>query len=493
MSLLRKLASQTAVYGLSTMVGRFINFLLVPLYTARLAGSSEYGEVSVVFSYASFLAIIFTYGMETGFFNFARNAEKPAKVFSTATIALLLSGFALVLLGFFFAQPLMNAAGYPKHPEYATWFAIILAADAITSLGFAWLRFEEKPWAFAAIRLANIGINVGANLFFLLVCPWLQQHGYSWINSIYDPGKLVQYIFISNLLASVITLLLFTKTWKHLKAGFDRELFKKMLAYSWPIVIIGLAGMINETLDRILLKQLLPANIADSEAGIYSAFYKLSLVLTLFVQAFRFAAEPFFFKQAGSDDAKASYAYVMKWFVYVCGFIFVATMVFLPWLGSLLIRNKVYFEDSRGMQVVPILLLANLFLGIYYNLSIWYKLSNKTKLGAATAIIGAAVTLLGNFFFIQTHSFVASAWTTLAAYFTMVLVAYVMGRKYYNVPYPVGKILLTIGAAMALGYVAWEYNKVSMGISIFVIPVFLLFVWWLEAKSNVRSKNKKRG
>lgn len=483
---LRKLASQTAVYGLSTMVGRFLNFLLVPLYTARLAGASDYGEVSVVFSYASFLAVIFAFGLETGFFNFARQNDKPALVFSTATLYLFLSGAVLVLVGFLFSDSIMQAAGYPNKPEYARWFAIILAADAITSLGFAWLRFEEKPWAFAAIRLSNIGINIGANLFFLLLCPWLQAHNYAWVNAIYDPEYIISYIFISNLLASVVTLFLFSKTWKHLRAGIDITLLKKMMRYSMPLVVVGLAGMVNETMDRIFLKQLLPAHVGDHEAGIYSAFYKLSLILTLFVQAFRFAAEPFFFKHSGSDNAQETYAYVMKWFVYACGFILVSTIAFIPWLAPLLIRNKLYFEDTRGLAIVPVLLLANMFLGIYYNLSIWYKLSNKTTLGAITALFGAAITIAGNLWFIREFSFVASAYTTLAAYFGMVVLGYILGQRHYPIPYPMGKIVLSILGALFLAYLSWVYMPVTKFVGCIAIPAFALWVWQLELKRKKR-------
>jgi len=482
MSILRKLASQTAVYGLSTMVGRFLNFLLVPLYTARLANVADYGEVSVVFSYASFLAVIFAFGMETGFFNFARTAENPKKVFSTATLFLLGLGILFILFGNLFSNSIMQFVGYPSKQQYAVWFVVILAADAVTSLGFAWLRFAEKPWTFATIRLINIGINVLSNLFFLLLCPWLQKHGYNWVNNFYDADRMVEYIFLSNLWASVITLLLFSKLWLFLREGFDKLLFKKMLAYSAPMIVVGLAGMINETLDRILLKKLLPANIADHEAGLYSAFYKLSLVLTLFVQAFRFAAEPFFFKQADHGDAKTTYAYVMKWFVYVCGFIYVATIVALPWLGPMLIRNKAYFADPRGMYVVPVLLMANLCLGIYYNLSIWYKLSNKTALGALTALFGAAITLFGNFVFIQTYSFIASAWTTLAAYAGMVVLAYFMGRKYYNVPYNLQRILGIIFIAFVLGSMALQFTDIVPFVAFLAIPAYILFVWLFEAK-----------
>jgi O-antigen/teichoic acid export membrane protein len=488
---LRKLASETAVYGLSTMVGRFLNFLLVPLYTAQLANISDYGEVNVVFSYAGFLAVIFTYGMETGFFNFARQTDAPGKVFATATLALSASGILLFLAAAIFAAPLIELAGYPDHPEYVYWFAAILGADAISSLFFAWLRFNEKPWHFAAIRLTNIGVNILANLFFILLCPWLLNNGYTWVNHIFDPEHLVQYIFLSNLISSLVVLPLFGKTWQHIASGFDSALFRRMLRYSLPMVVVGLAGMVNETLDRILLKQMLPASEGDHQAGIYGAFYKLSMVMTLFVQAFRFAAEPFFFKNADKEDARNTYAYVLKWFVYVCSFIYVFTMAILPWLGPLLIRNQDYFTDPSGLKVVPVLLLANLCLGIYYNLSTWYKLTGKTHVGAWIALVGAAITLAGNFYGIPKYGFEACAWTTLAAYATMVLLGYFIGQKHFPIPYPALRILLSIGAALVLGRLASEFIPITPIAGFIVIPAFVLLVWMLETKRNVRRQNKK--
>lgn len=481
---LKKLASQTLVYGLSTMAGRFLNFLLVPLYTARLNSVADYGEVNVMFSYAGFLAVIFTYGMETGFFNFARQNEKPARVFSTATLALCCSGLLLLLSAVLFATPLIRAAGYPGRESYVYWFAAILAADAISSLFFAWLRFSEKPWNFAALRLTNIGINIALNLFFILLCPWLSGLGYSWINTIYDPDHLVSYIFISNLASSVIILPLFGRQWKFLKLGFDSKLFRRMLHYSLPMIVVGMAGMINETLDRILLKQLLPPAIADHQAGIYGAFYKLSMVMTLFVQAFRFAAEPFFFKHAHHEDAKKNYAYVMKWFVYVCGAIFVGTMALLHWLGPLLIRNEAYFADPAGLRIVPVLLMANLFLGIYYNLSTWYKLSQKTHLGAWIAGLGALITIAGNVYGIPRWGFEASAWTTLIAYASMVLVSYFWGRSHYPVPYEIPRILGAVVSATALGILAMVYYPIAPVITAIAFPGFLLLVWMLEIRKH---------
>jgi O-antigen/teichoic acid export membrane protein len=471
------------------MVGRLLNFLLVPLYTASLAKVDDYGQVNVIFSYASFLVVVFTFGMETGFFNFARTSDKPAKVFSTAVIALLGSGFLLVLLGNMYADGLMQIAGYPTKVHYAVWFTAILAADAVSSLGFAWLRFAERPWRFVLVRSINIGVNVGLNLFFLLLCPWLLANGYTWVSNFYDPCRMLDYIFLSNLMASLITLPLLGRVWLNLKAGFDFALYKKMLVYSLPMVLVGLAGMVNETLDRILIKQILPANIGDYEVGIYGAFYKLSMVLTLFVQAFRFAAEPFFFKHAEDGNAPQTYAKVMTWFVYVCGLIFVTTIACLPWLSPLLIRNQAYFADGRGLQVVPVLLMANIMLGIYYNLSIWYKISNKTILGGITALFGAAITLIGNGLFISHYSFIASAWTTLAAYSGMVLLGYFWGQKYYPVPYRSMTLISIIAFAGLLGCLAVAYQEVVPYLAYLTIPAYLLAVWYAEAPRNAARKN----
>lgn len=467
------------------MVGRLLNFLLVPLYTATLGKVDDYGQVNVMFSYASFIAVIASLGLETGFFNFARKKDeyKPEKVFSTAVIALLCSGFLWLLLGNLYAGGLMSMAGYPSKPHYAIWFTAILAADAVSSLGFAWLRFTERPWRFALVRAINIGVNVGLNLFFLWGCPLLFSKGYTWVNLVYDPSRLLEYIFLSNLVASLITLPLLGRVWINLKWGFDFSLFKKLFAYSLPMVIVGLAGMINETIDRILLKQMLPEN-GDYEAGIYGAFYKLSMVMTLFVQAFRFAAEPFFFKQAESDRAPQTYARVMTIFVYVCGFIYVCTMACLPWLAPLLIRKDMYFTDPRGMQVVPVLLMANWLLGIYYNLSIWYKISNKTMLGACTALFGACITLLGNFIYIPQFSFISSAWTTLAAYGGMVLLGYFWGQRHYPIPYKSKTLFSIMLFAAILGYMALVYQEIIPHIAYLTIPAYLLAVWLAEAPRN---------
>ena len=496
MSTIKKLASQTAIYGLSTMVGRLINYLLVPLYTAYLAEVADYGVVGVMFGWASLFSVVFGLGLETAYFHFSQKTGNAPKVFSTAVNFLIITGFIWVIIACWFAPEIMTGIGYPNHPEYALWFITILSIDAITAIGFAKLRQEKKPWKFALIKLTNIFINVGANLFFLILIPVLASNGISWAVKWNSSVNQVSWIFISNLIASGITLPLLYKSMMQIRLGLDLKLLKTMLKYSYPLIFIGLAGMINETFDRILLKKLLPEFNADYEVSIYNAFYKLSLVLTLFVQAFRFAVEPFFFEQSKKLDAQESYAYIMKYFVYVVSFIFVFTVAIIPYIAPLLIRNPDYFLHPNGMKIVPILLAANLFLGVYYTLSVWYKVSGNTRIGAIPAIVGAILTIALNYVLIPKIGFVGSAITTLAAYTSMVIVGYFLSRKFYPIPYNLALILTVIGIAFMMGFWINTLPIVSYGIVIrILIPLtFALFVYLLDKKiiSNVTNKSHQQ-
>jgi len=363
-------------------------------------------------------------------------------------------GFSLIAL--LFAPTLADWAGYPAHPEYVGLFAGILAADALAALPFAWLRFREKAFRFAYIRLTGILLNVAINLFCLLVLPEMAEKGWvlaAWVK----PESLVFYIFLSNFIASFAVLLLLLPELRLTASGWNKMLFNEMFHYAAPLIWVGLAGMVNETLDRILLKQLLDGHVADYEAGLYSAFYKMAMVLSIFVQAFRFAAEPFFFSRSNEEDAPLLYARVMRVFIWVVAGMGLATLCFADFIAPMLLRRAEYFSDARGMGVVPILLLANLFLGVYYNLSIWYKLSGQTKLGARVAIGGALATLVLNFLFIPYFSFIASAWITLLVYAGMVIVSWYLGRRWYPVPYHYANALV----ALLLAGFAWMVFRFS--------------------------------
>ncbi len=477
MSVIRKLASQTAIYGLSTMLGRLINYLLVPLYTRTLVDVADYGIVGVMFGYASLGAVLFAFGLETGFFNFARKQENPENVFSTAGNFLVLTGLTWVLLSRFFGYPIMEFIGYPRSPEYAFWFALILATDAVSSLGFAFLRQQQKPWNFAWVRLSNIGINVGANLFFLVFLPfWGKTH--EWALHLYQSQSQVAWIFISNVIASCSTLVLLFPVMKYLRLGLDTALLKRMLSYSYPIIFIGLAGMINETFDRILIKSIFTDVEADYQVSIYSAFYKLSMILTLFVQAFRFAVEPYFFEQAKQLDARESYAYIMKWFVYAVSIIYIGTLLVLPYIAPILIQNPAYFEHPDGMKLVPYLLAANLFLGMYYTLSVWYKVSEKTHIGAIPAFIGAGITLILNLWLIPKIGILGAAITTLIAYLSMCVIGYALSRKYYPIPYNLHQILGVLATAFILGYIILNLQLGFIGnTAIFIVFISSVYIY----------------
>ncbi|MDY6381869.1 MAG: oligosaccharide flippase family protein, partial [Bacteroidales bacterium] len=383
MSDIKRLASQTAVYGIPTIVGRFLNYFLVPLYTYNIA-TQDYGVVSELYAYVAFLMIILTYGMETAFFRFSQDYDK-SKVYNTALFSLMVSTTLFLLITFLSLSPICSAMQYSNHKTYIALFLIILALDALRAIPYALLRRENMAKRFAFIKTVDIFSNILFNLFFIALCPILYDKGFYIITSWFNPNDLVLYIFISNCLASFISFILLIPQFSQFRFNIDFKVLKRMLVYGFPVMIGGLAGMVNETFDRIALKHLvtIPDNITDtakiaeykmSQIGIYGACYKLSIVISLFIQAFKFAAEPFFFSKMKQQDAKKSYSEVMTAFVIFLCFIFLIVMGYIDLFQ--------YFmgKDYRiGIMVVPILLMANIFLGIYYNLSIWYKVSDKTK------------------------------------------------------------------------------------------------------------------
>lgn len=448
MAAIKKLAGQTVIYGLSSIVGRLLNYLLVPLYTYTFT-EADYGVVTELYAYAALLMVIFTYGMETAFFRFFEQCDKDPKVFSTAQIGLLFSTIMLAIV-LWFAAPLVSTTLYLEETQYVQFFILILAFDALAALPFARLRAQQKAFSFAGIKLINIGLNIGLNLLFLVLLPAIAGETNIWgqlANSLYKPSWGIQYIFLANLLASAITLLLLLPQFTQLRLGFDRQLFHKMLAYGWPLLIVGFAGLINETLDRILLKFLLPGSPAENQAmiGIYGACYKLSILMTLFIQAYRYAAEPFFFAEAKKADAKQTYANSFAAFFIIGVLIFLGVLLYLD-----IFQYFIGPAFRVGLTVVPILLLANLFLGLYYNLSIWYKLTDKTKLGAWVAVGGAFLTVALNFLLIPMLGYMGAAWTTLTVYVCMTVAAWLLGQRYYPVPYPLGRLSLYLVAAIAL-------------------------------------------
>ena len=458
MNPLKKLASQTAIYGLSSVVGRLLNYLLVPLYT-RYFLPAEYGVVTELYAYVAFLVVMLTYGMETAFFRFSKK-EETTKVYSTTLISLLISSVVFVGLIFLNSSAISQWLGYANHPEYIQFFALIIGMDAVASISFAKLREQDKAMRFAFIRIVNIMVNIGLNLYFIVY----QEYG-------------IAYIFIANLVASVITLIMLFPQMINSSWVFDKKLWKKMMIYALPLLIAGLAGMTNETIDRILLKHLLPnTDMAASELGLYGAFYKLSIIMILFIQTFRFAAEPFFFAQEKEGNSRKIYADVMKYFTIIMAIIFLGVTIFYDVIKGFLGSE---YHDERGFLVVSILLLANLFLGIYYNLSIWYKLTEKTKYGAYLSIFGAIITLSLNFTLIPVLGFVGCAWATLVCYFSMTVASYYLGKRHFSVPYQVKRIALYLFGMLCI-YFCIYFTNLNMWINSLFLLGFVIFVYRLE-------------
>jgi O-antigen/teichoic acid export membrane protein len=484
---IKQLAGQTIWYGASSIAARFLNYLLTPYLTGMMA-LAAYGEMSTIYAAIPFLNIIFTYGLETAYFRFASNKERQVAVYNTATVSLIVSTVLLTLLLLLFRDPLAALLRIEDHPEYISYAVYIIAFDALSTLGFAKLRFDGRPVKFASIKIAGILINIALVVFFLSVCPQIQRDDpNSFIGTFYDKSNTVGYIILANLVQAIFTFLLLAKEFFHFRWKFDARLWKEIMVYASPLILVGFAGMINETFDRIMLLWWAPADseeAAKEQVSIYAAVYKLAILISLFIQAFRMGAEPFFFKQAQGKDPQRVYARVMKFFVILICFMFLAVALFLD-VWKHFIQNERQWE---GLKVVPILLLANMFLGIYYNLSIWYKLSNKTMYGAWITLIGVVVTLSINYFFIPTYSYVACAWATFFCYGTMMVISYNWGQNHYPIPYATKKLVAYIAISVALfgAYVLFQQLDlgiwVARGFALVEMALFALLVLNIERK-----------
>ncbi len=467
-------------------MGRLLNFLLVPLYTAIFA-PEEYGVLSELMVLAAFAMVVLTYGVETAYFHFTNKVKNPEKVLSTGFISLLTTSILFLFIALHSSQSIAKLLNVPDHPNLINWLVWVLFLDVLTTLPFANLRVNDKAWRFAFIRLTNITINIGLNLFFYLLCPYLIKQGIALklIGYIYDPGLGIGYIFISNLIASSVMLLLLTPEIFKLNFAFDFKIWKKMITYGFPLLIGGLAYVTNEMVDRLLLEYLLPADTATAQVGIYSACYKIAIFMSLFIQAFRFGAEPFFFAHAKKTDAKELYAMVMRCFTAFTGFIFLAVCVFIDIIKNF-IRDEAYHE---GLGVVPILLLANLFLGMYYNMSVWYKVSEKTWFGAYLSLAGALITIVLNLVLIPKISYFGSAWATLVCYFSMCLLSYLFSRRHYPIYYNWKYISFYLFLALGLFFLwhSWHDNNFIMS-SLFCI-IYIFSVVGLEKRKKISTFN----
>jgi O-antigen/teichoic acid export membrane protein len=475
-SVLKTVYKQTFIYGLATVVPRMLSFLLVRLHTDKsvLENAADYGDVSIVFAYFVLFNVILAYGMETAFFRFFNKEPSKDKVLSTATISILGSSLGFLSLGLLFQQQIADLTHI--HVNYITLVVWTLFFDALVIIPFAYLRAQGKPIKYTAVKLTNVVVNLGLNIFLLVYLKALSADNSIW-DSIYVANFEVSYIFIANLVASGVTLLILLPFYFKINYKIDTLLWKKMLRYALPVLVAGVAFSINETFDRVLLERLLPDAIAKTSVGMYSACYKLALFMMLFATAYRLGIEPFFFSQSKTKDATKNYAKILEFFV-ICGaLILLIVVVFVDILKLILIPNQAYWE---AMKVVPILLLAYLFLGIYHNLSVWYKITDRTKFGAYISVVGAGITLLINLIFIQSFNYMASAVATLTAYFSMTLLSYYFGRKHYPIPYNIKKIGLYLALSISLSAVSFYQFRAQYFIGFALIGVLLLIIWQNE-------------
>jgi len=486
LSSIKKLVSQTAWYGLSSIAARFISYLLTPYLTYKLSDIA-YGENSIVYAFIPFLNVIVTHGMETAYFKFGTK-ENEEEIYHTSSFSMLFVT-VLVLIGLFtWKLPLAELLQITAHPEYISLLAWIVALDALTTIPFSRLRMQERPKKFAMIKIIGILINILATYSFISLLPnYVQTHPTSFLQDLYRPNWEVGYILIAGIVQNVFVMLLLQKEIRSIRFKFNFKLWWSMMAFAVPLILVGFGGMINETLDRIMLGWWGPGESVDANkamVGVYSACYKLAILITISIQAFRMGAEPFFFKQAETDQAQKTYAKVMKFFVISLCVMFLSVMLYID-IWKLFIQNPAMYV---GLKVVPILLIANMFLGVYYNLSIWYKLSNKTMAGAWITLLGAFITIVINYFAIPHFGYMASAWATFFCYGTMMIVSYLWGQRVYPVPYATKKLIAYFIIALLVYSINLLLHLVSTNqpfnylFATILLFAFIVFVARIERK-----------
>lgn len=475
---MKTLAKETAIYGVSSILGRFLNWLLTPFWTYVLMNTAQMGVVGNLYSWTALTVVILTYGMETGLFRFANKSdEDPLKVYTTTLISIAFTTFLFILLAILFLNPITTIFGSEAiKPHYVLLLIIILGLDTLSAIPFAFLRYQKRPIRFATIQVLNVLITIAFNLFFFLACPWLAVKfpgTFFW----FDIGKGVDYILISNLMASFIRLLLLSPQLR-VKYTFDGVLLKKMLVYSLPLLVLGVAGIMNQNLDKMLYPHLSTEVDKMGQLGIYTASFKVAVIMVMFTQAFRYAFEPFIFaKNKESGDNKLAYSQATKYFIIFGLFIFLAVMGYLDIVKYLLEVNY-----QEGLAIVPIVMAAELFFGIYFNLSLWYKLTDQTRWGAYLSLIGLVVTVLGNILFVPEYGYMACAWTAFFANLVMMVVSYFLGQKNYPIQYDLKSagFYVVIASFLFAGIMFTHGNIGHAGLRLLVntvlIGIYLLIV-----------------
>ena len=478
MANLKSLVKDTAIYGLSSIVARFINYLLVPIQTQKFnADGGQYGIITNVYAYVALLIILLIYGMETTFFYFMnKEGEEPKKVYSTALYMLLTTSLAFAMLVSVFITPLASAMGYSDHPEYVWVMFITVAIDAFATLPFAYLRYAHRPVKFASLKILNIVFNIVLNLLYLIVLPALKINPFG----IYDESFHldVVWVFYINMFCSVVTLLLLWKELRGFKFGFDWSICRKMLTYTWPMLVMGVVGQLNQTASSILFPYFYDGSTEEARAqlGIYGACIKIAMIMVMITQAFRYAYEPFVFGKSKDKDNKETYAQAMKFFVIFTLLAFLAVMAYMDLLRYLV--GESYWE---GLRVVPIVMAAEIMFGVFFNLSFWYKLTNRTIWGAYFSGIGAVVLITIDVLLIPRYSYMACAWAGFFAYAVSMVVSYLVGQRYYPVKYPLKDIAFYTIVALLLFVGIAAANKMlpvwgALAVNTVLLVVFMAVV-----------------
>lgn len=447
---MKTLAKETAIYGLSSIIGRFLNWCLVPMYTYVLADPSEYGIVTNIYAYTALLLVILTYGMETGFFRFVnKESDRASIVYGTTLFSIGTTSLLFIALVSVFSKGIANVMGYADHVEFIVIMGIVVAIDAFTAIGFAYLRYKKQAVRFAAFKLLMIFINIFFNIFFLIICPWIWKNNPDLISWFYNPNYGVGYIIIANLISTASTLIMLLPSFFQATFKPDFSLLKSMLHYSLPLLILGIAGIMNQTVDKIIFPYLCPGTDGMRQLGIYGACFKVAMVMMMFTQAFRYAYEPFVFAQHKDKNGKEAYADAMKFFVIFSLLIFLGMIFFIDILKLLIAPS--YWE---GLRIVPIILASYLFQGVFFNLSLWYKLTDKTQYGAYFSIIGVIITVALNVLLVPHIGYFGSAWASFFCYLVIMIISYFFGQKFFPIDYKLKDLAIYVAVAIVLFAVA---------------------------------------
>ena len=472
MANLKSLTKDTAIYGLSSIIGRFLNYLLVPLYTDAITkASGGYGVITNIYAYTALLLVIMTYGMETTFFRFANKSEEdPKKVYATILLSVGTTSLLFVIFVFIFLSPISAAMGYADHPSYIWVMAMVVAIDAFQCIPFAYLRYQKRPIKFAALKLLFVVLNITLNLIFFLLLPALYKTHPDVIGHIYDPSVGAGYAFYINLACTAPITFFFYKELTGFKYTFDKQLMRRMMRYSWPILVLGIAGILNQTADKIMFPYIYKGNDAHAQLGIYGAASKIAMIMAMITQAFRYAYEPFVFGKAEDKNNRETYAKAMKYFLI---FTLLAFLVVVGYMDIL--RYIIHRDYWEGLQVVPIVMAAEIMMGVYFNLSFWYKLIDKTIWGAYFSGIGCIVLVAINIIFVPRYGYMACAWAGFAGYATAMTLSYIIGQKKYPIAYPLGSMAIYV-AITALFYVVMTYanNYFSTGWALLCNTIVLI-------------------